>query len=350
VNGGTQLLWFPFMKRDLQAMGGKTYDVLVVGCGIYGAFTAREAALRGLSVAVIDRKDFCGATSANSLKIIHGGLRYLQQLDVARVLESAKERYNLMRIAPHLVHPLPCAMPTRGFFMRSKPVMFAGMILNDIITCDRNQDIDPEKTIPRGRVISRDEFTQIVPGIDDRRFNGAAVWHDALCYNTERLAVIAVKAAVQGGADAANYTEMVKFARDGRRVSGAVVRDAFTGEEVTIKARLVINNTGPWTNETLGLLGEPVTLPVTGLAPEAPRCRAFRLQERGPAGAPVVLCSFPRQDDGRNVLPSSRRTCRAHAGDGPGHRHFPAGPQRHVPVGGVCEAGCFTCTCRRPSD
>ena len=94
-------------------MAQKTYDVAIVGCGVYGAFAAREAALRGLSVAVIDKKDFCGATSANSLKIIHGGVRYLQQLDIARVVESAKERKSLMRFAPHLVHPLPCVMPTR---------------------------------------------------------------------------------------------------------------------------------------------------------------------------------------------------------------------------------------------
>ncbi|MDD4873072.1 MAG: glycerol-3-phosphate dehydrogenase/oxidase [Kiritimatiellae bacterium] len=299
-------------------MGGKTYDVLIVGCGIYGAFTAREAALRGLSVAVIDRKDFCGATSANSLKIIHGGLRYLQQFDVVRVLESAKERKNLMRIAPHLVHPLPCAMPTRGFFMRSKPVMFMGMLLNDILTFDRNRDIDPEKNIPGGYVVPLEKFKQMVPGLDDARFNGAAVWHDALAYNTERLAIIALKAAAHAGADAANYAEMVRFVKDGKTVTGVVAKDAFSGEEVTIKAGLVINNTGPWSNETLALLGEQVTMPVYGLALEL----NFVLKRQLLKNHAVGLSGYRKSDTRERLLffvPWHGRTmagtyCRLHAG------------------------------------
>lgn len=256
------------MKRDLQAMGQKTYDVVIIGCGIYGAFAAREAALHGLSVAVIDRKDFCGATSANSLKIIHGGIRYLQQLDFSRVIESAKERRSLMRIAPHLVHPLPCTMPTRGIFMRSRPVMFAGMLLNDLLSSGRNCNMDPEKNIPDGSIVSRDEFMQLVPGISDSRFDGAAVWHDALVYSTERLVISAVKAAVQTGADAANYAEAVRFLLNGKKVTGVVVKDAISGDEVTIKSKLVINNTGPWSNEVLLRLEEKVTMPVSGLALE----------------------------------------------------------------------------------
>ena len=307
-----------FMKRDLQAMGGKTYDLLVVGCGIYGAFTAREAALRGLSVAVIDRKDFCGATSANSLKIIHGGLRYLQQLDFTRVIESATERRALMRIAPHLVHPLPCAMPTRGFFMRSKLAMFAGMLLNDLLTYNRNHDADSEKTIPAGRIVSRAEFLQLVPGLTDTRFNGAAVWHDALAYSTERLAVSAVKAAVQAGADAANYTEMTRFVMEGKKVTGVVVRDVFSGKEVTIKANFVINNTGPWSKETLGMLGENVTMPASGLVLELNLVLKRQILKNHAVG----LAGYRKSDTKERLLffvPWHGRTmvgtyCRTHAG------------------------------------
>ncbi len=249
-------------------MAQKTYDVAIVGCGVYGAFAAREAALRGLSVAVIDKKDFCGATSANSLKIIHGGVRYLQQLDIARVVESAKERKNLMRIAPHLVHPLPCVMPTRGLLMRSKPAMFAGMLLNDLLTSGRNRNVDSEKTIPAGSIVSRDELMQLVPGLTDSRYDGAAVWHDALAFSTERLVISAVKAAVQAGADAANYAQAVRFLLNGKKVTGVVVKDLVSGDEVTIKSRLVVNNTGPWSNEVLSFLEEDVTMPVAGLALE----------------------------------------------------------------------------------
>lgn len=318
VDISDELILFGAMKRDLKAMGGKTYDVLVVGCGVYGAFAAREAALRGLSVAVIDRKDFCSSTSANSLKIIHGGLRYLQKLDICRVLESAKERKALMRIAPHLVHPLPCAMPTRGYFTRSRPVMAAGMLLNDLLTCGRNKDADPAKHIPSGRIASKDEFRQMVPCLDDERFDGAAVWHDALCFNTERLVVSAVKAAVKAGADAANYAEMIRFTRVDRKVTGAVVKDAFSGAEVTIKAGVVINNTGPWSNETLAMLGEPVTMPVTGLALELNFVLKRRLLDRHAVG----LSGYRKSDARERLLffvPWRGRTmagtyCRLHAG------------------------------------
>ena len=116
------------MKRDLEQLAAREYDILIVGCGIYGACTAREAALRGLSTALIERNDFAGGTSANSLKIIHGGLRYLQQADVFRLRRSSAERRTMMRIAPHLVHPLRCMMPCRGFGMKSKYALGAALL------------------------------------------------------------------------------------------------------------------------------------------------------------------------------------------------------------------------------
>src|SRR2546426_6489103 len=100
------------MTRDLRELAGKVYDLLIIGGGIYGACVAWEAALRGLSVALVEKADFCAATSANSLKIIHGDFRYLQHADFKRMRESIRERMTLMRIAPHLVHPLPVLIPT----------------------------------------------------------------------------------------------------------------------------------------------------------------------------------------------------------------------------------------------
>ncbi len=105
------------MNRDLTQLASNKYDLLVIGGGIYGACVAWDATLRGLSVALTEQADFGHATSANSLKTIHGGLRYLQHLDFKRMRESIRERRTLMRIAPHLVHPLPCLMPTFGHLM-----------------------------------------------------------------------------------------------------------------------------------------------------------------------------------------------------------------------------------------
>jgi glycerol-3-phosphate dehydrogenase len=143
------------MKRNIDSLSNTEYDLLVIGSGIYGAVLAWDGVLRGLRVALIDKADFGGATSANSLKIVHGGLRYLQQLDFRRMRESIRERTNYMEIAPHLVHPLSCVMPTYGHTMKGREVMFFGLMLNDIISMDRNRLKDPEKIIPMGRVISK---------------------------------------------------------------------------------------------------------------------------------------------------------------------------------------------------
>lgn len=253
------------MKRDIIALSSRTYDILVIGGGVYGAFLAREAALRGLSVAVIEAKDFCSATSANSLKIIHGGLRYLQQFDIPRVRESASERLNLMRLAPHLVHPLPCIMPTTGWGLRSRPVMRAGLLVNDLLSFDRNRTGDLEKYIPNGRVISKEECLGILPGLADREVTGAAAWHDAIAYNTERLVLGAIMAACGSGAVAANYVRLTGFTRTDQRVTGIVAEDTLTGTQCTISAKLVINAAGPWIPEILSLAKTTGTPPVRQL-------------------------------------------------------------------------------------
>ena len=135
--------------------------MVIVGGGIYGAAAAWDASLRGLSVALIDRGDFGSATSSNSLKIIHGGLRYIQHADLKRMRESIGERTTLMRIAPHLVNPLSCIMPTYGHTLKGKEVMSVALILNDIIGFDRNRGLSQDRRFPRGRVVSRKEIEEI---------------------------------------------------------------------------------------------------------------------------------------------------------------------------------------------
>ncbi len=137
------------MQRDLPALAESAYDLLVVGGGIHGACVAWTTT-PGLSVALVEKRDFCSATSANSLKIIHGGFRYLQHADFKRMRESIRERTCLMRIAPHSVHPLPVLIPTYGYGMRGR-VLALALTLNDLIAHDRNCLGDPQKWIPRGR-------------------------------------------------------------------------------------------------------------------------------------------------------------------------------------------------------
>ena len=248
------------MKRNPAKLSDKTYDLLVVGAGIYGASVAWDAALRGLSVALIERGDFGSGNSSSSLKIVHGGLRYLQKLDLARMRTSILERRMMLRAAPHLVSPMPCLMPTYRKLMKSRLIMRAGMIANDIVSYDRNRGIDdPARRIPRGRTVGRAECLRLAPGLDDGveglgRITGGAVWYDAMMYNSERLGLAFVQSASQAGAEVANYLEARNYITEGARVTGLVARDAVGGGEVEISARLVLNTVGPGIDGVLGLL------------------------------------------------------------------------------------------------
>src|SRR5512134_501219 len=121
------------MRRDSAALADREFDLLVAGAGAHGAFSAWDAALRGFSVALVDRGDFASGTSSNSLKIAHGGLRYLQKLDIRRMRASAAERSTLVRLAPHLLRPLAFAVPTQGFGVDGAPAFRAGLALNDLV-------------------------------------------------------------------------------------------------------------------------------------------------------------------------------------------------------------------------
>jgi glycerol-3-phosphate dehydrogenase len=175
------------MNRNLERLANQTFDVLVIGGGIHGAVATWDAALRGLSVALIERGDFGSATSQNSLKIIHGGLRYLQDGNLPRIRTMARERTTWMKIAPHLVHPLTCLTPTRQKLSRSRLALGVALTANDLLSFDRNHLSDPEKHLANGKLISQRELAHLLPGYDVSTSTGAAVWHDAQIYNTERL-------------------------------------------------------------------------------------------------------------------------------------------------------------------
>ncbi|TDI88669.1 MAG: glycerol-3-phosphate dehydrogenase/oxidase [Caldithrix sp.] len=249
------------MKRDLAQLRGKQFDVLIIGGGIYGVCAAWDAALRGLSVALIEKNDFGSATSSNSLKIIHGGLRYLQQADFKRMRESIAERTILMRIAPHLVHPLPCIIPTYGHALKGREVMAAALFINDLVGFDRNRLTDPQKRLPNGKVISKEKCKEIIPGINEENLSGGAIWYDCQVYNSERMLISILRSAVNSGAVTANYTEMVGFITEQGRVTGVKAKDNLTGDILEISAKLVINNGGPWLNDVLAHLNGKLTRP-----------------------------------------------------------------------------------------
>lgn len=222
------------------------YDLAIVGSGIYGATTAWEAISRGLSVVLLDREDIGSGTSANSLKTIHGGLRALQRLDFREMREYIRERRALMRIAPHLVMPMSCVMPTYRSFSKSRLFTGIGLKLYDFIAFDRNRELDESHAIPSSSIITRDHLNRLAPNLDRTAATGGACWIDGQVCNSERLTLSFVMSAIQAGADVFNYVEKTAYVTERGKISGVTAKDRLTGETLNFSARAVVDCTGPW--------------------------------------------------------------------------------------------------------
>ena len=250
------------MIRDLDHLTARTFDLLVVGGGIYGLAIAYDAAQRGLAVALIERDDFGGGSSFNHLRTIHGGLRYLRTLDIRRARESVRERTTLARIAPHAVRPLPFALPLYRSLRAGKTAMRAGFLLDRVVAFDRNARLAPALRLPAGRVVSRSEAAQRFPGLRRQGLTGAAVWSDYITAESDRLTFSFATAADEHGAVLANYLEAVSPLTDGKRVTGVRARDRQTGRDFEIGARLTVNATGASVDAFLAPLGISTHMPL----------------------------------------------------------------------------------------
>ncbi len=239
------------MKREIQKVKNVKFDVLVIGGGIHGGAVVRELSQKGLKVCLIEKSDFGSETSANSLKVLHGGLRYLQHANFKRMRESIYSRKVFQQIAPHLVTNIPYLIPTSGYTIKSKLALNIALKLNDIISFDRNQNISKDCYIPGGKTISKKEIKKIIPGIDENSISGGAVWYECVSLNTERLLFEFLHEAFEQGAVLANYTKAVSFNFENNKISSVNVKDELTGEEFTINAKVVVNSVGPWLNEIL---------------------------------------------------------------------------------------------------
>jgi glycerol-3-phosphate dehydrogenase len=240
------------MKRDIQALADREFDLVIAGGGIFGACAAWEAASRGLSVALVEQGDFLHSTSGNHFRMVHGGVRYLQHADIYRIRESCFERSTFLRIAPHQVHPLPIIIPTYGHGMKGAEVLRAGLMVYDLLTLDRNRGIpDKKRHIPPGRIISRQELLSMYPEVDRENLTGAGIFHDGQMHNPSRLGLCFIKSAVSAGAQAANYLEVRDFLKEGSKVKGIVAYDRLNGDQVEIRSRMVLNTAGPWAHHLL---------------------------------------------------------------------------------------------------
>lgn len=237
------------MKRDLSLLRDHNFDAVVIGGGIHGATVFHRLAAAGLKIALLERNDFGSGTSANSLKILHSGLRYLQHLNFKRIRESIRSRKLFMEMAPHLITPMPCIMPTYGLGLQGRPVMAIALALFDLIGCDRNQGAPPANRAGRGRILSRRECLAIGPGIKAEGLTGAALWYDDMIVNTERMTLAFIKEAMRHDAVGANYLQADRIIIADREVRGVEVSDRLGGAAFTVHAPLVINAAGPWLGE-----------------------------------------------------------------------------------------------------
>jgi glycerol-3-phosphate dehydrogenase len=241
------------VRREFQSIGQSEHDVLIIGGGITGSCIARDAAMRGLSVALVDKGDFSHATSAASSKLVHGGLRYLKNFELGLVRESLRERRIWQRIAPHLVYPLPFLIPQpadgKGSLM-----LRVGLTLYDWLSFDRTWLDDADQRLPGHRGVKGDELAARAAIAVESGYPTAIEYHDCQMYAPERLGLGCLQDAAACGARIANYAEATALARgnDGA-VTGARVKCAMTGDEAVISARVTINAAGPWADSILAM-------------------------------------------------------------------------------------------------
>src|SRR6266540_2071712 len=228
-------------QSKLAALEDEHFDVVVIGGGIIGAGIARDAALRGLRVALFEKRDFGSGTTAGSTRLIHGGLRYLEMLDFRLVRMDLRERETLLRIAPHLVRPLEFIIPfyRSSFFYRCK--IKIGMTLYDFLSYD--------KSLPRHHFLTAAELKKIEPNLRQQGLQGGAVYFDAQANSPERLCLENIIDACEHGAQTFNYCEVTGASRIGKTIDGVRVRDLLSDDhhtEVRVQGRIVINASGPW--------------------------------------------------------------------------------------------------------
>jgi glycerol-3-phosphate dehydrogenase len=214
------------------------FDVIVIGAGINGAGIARDAAMRGLKVLLVDKGDIGGGTSAASTRLIHGGLRYLEQLEFGLVRESLTERETLLRIAPHLVRPLPITIPIYKQGRRSRATIRVGMFAYDLLSWG--------KSAPRHRMQSARDTLKELPGLNPEGLVGSAVYYDAQVEFAERLVLENVLAAAEAGATVRTYTRVTKLVTAEDRVKGVMLEG---DSSETINAEVVVNAAGPWVDK-----------------------------------------------------------------------------------------------------
>jgi glycerol-3-phosphate dehydrogenase len=242
------------LKRYIEERGPDKFDLVIIGGGITGAAVAYIAAARGLSVALFEKKDYGGATSAATSKLIHGGLRYLANGELKLVRESLRERRILGNIAPNFVYPLPFIMPMYKRWRGNIWKMLIGMYLYDLLSYDKKDTWDKSKKLQNHRLINHRKTIRVEPNLRMENLRNAFYFFDYQSIFPERLTLAFIKSATGYGASVSNYTPVEGFIfGEGKKITGVKVKDLFTGREKEVHTDLVINCGGTWADKILGL-------------------------------------------------------------------------------------------------
>ncbi|SFN80770.1 glycerol-3-phosphate dehydrogenase/oxidase [Mycetocola miduiensis] len=222
-------------------------DVAVIGAGINGLAVAREAAARGMSVALIDQDDVGARTSAISTRLVHGGLKYLERFELNLVFESIRERNILLKQAPHLVRPYPMLIPFSAGQSRPGWLLACGLMLHDVLSAG--------KKLPLNRVVFRKRIERSWPGLAEGGLKWGGLFQDAQVSLTERLTVELATDAYRNGAVVLTHARVESLIQTDGRVTGLRYRDRDDRSLKEIEARIVVNAAGPWVDDILGMAG-----------------------------------------------------------------------------------------------
>jgi len=227
------------MEQEQDTLHTKHFDIIVIGGGIIGCGIAREARLRGISVALFEKGDFASGTSGKTSSLIHGGIRYLEQREFGLVRESIEERHKLLRLAPHLVSPLPFLFPIYEGRSRRKLSIKIGMAIYNYFA--------GEKAVGPHRFLSKAQVSFLEPNLSPQGLQGAALFSDCQM-DDARLCLSALQSARALGAEVFNYTEVINLIKHGRKVCGVRVKEIASGKEYDVEGGVIINSTGAWSD------------------------------------------------------------------------------------------------------
>jgi glycerol-3-phosphate dehydrogenase len=270
--------------RDLTRLAATTHDVLVLGGGIYGLAIAYEAASRGLKTALVDANDIGSGSSFNHQKTVHGGLRSLQSGSLRLARQSIRERRALARIAPWLLRSQPFIIGTYRSMTRSRLALRAAFRIERWLARDGNEGVEPELHLPPPRLLSKAAALRFFPGIRQDKLTGAAQWYDYQMVEADRLTLAFAAAADRAGADVCNYVEALAPIKSGANIAGMTARDALTGNELAINARVVVNAAGA---------GAGAIMKSFGVARPLPLLKAMNLVTSKPASDIALVGASP---------------------------------------------------------